>query len=243
MNNQLYRPTRLQTFFIYCIPLIIISSLLLTYFISKDFYLNYILSGLNRESQAVENFTFFPILLASFVLFINSWRLKNIQEYRLSFVFIFLMGLAAFFFAGEESSWGQSYFFWLTPDILYGKTVETNLHNSFIPINSLGNLFLIIVFVIIPLLWKYNKLPKSLAAAIPEGPVISCIVFAFSWKLLKVFFRFFLTKNQLDFSPFYVGFVEQINEQKEMLIAIGFFIYAFYKDAVVKEIIKKKNNK
>ena len=44
----------------------------------------------------------------------------------------------------------------------------------------------------------------------------------------------------LQASHFYMNFVEQMNEHKEMLIAIGFLIYAFYKDGLVDKMLKQK---
>ncbi len=40
--------------------------------------------------------------------------------------------LACVYFAGEEASWGQHYFHWMTPEIIHGLNDqhETNLHNT-----------------------------------------------------------------------------------------------------------------
>ena len=102
---------------LYTIPFLISGMLLGVYFVDSDFYLTYVLSGLNREAQVVETLTFFGALFASLVLFKNTRLLfKMGKEFRLSALFVFTIALAIFFFAGEEASWGQSYFYWTTPE-------------------------------------------------------------------------------------------------------------------------------
>jgi hypothetical protein len=212
-------------------------SLLLVYRAAPDFYHAYVLNGLDREAQAVETLTFFPALFAALILWKNAGRLLKIPAYRLSGLFLVFTGLAVFFFAGEEASWGQSYFFWKTPEFYDTTSLETNLHNSPLPVNSLANLFLAGLFVLFPCCFhsgKSWKLPGGLAAVVPEGPVIFSFVFAVLWKLPKNVMKAVYSRETLRDIRFYTGFVELINEHKEMLIALTFLMYAFYKDAVAR---------
>ena len=52
------------------------------------------------------------------------------------------------------------------------------------------------------------------------------------------------TKELLMTMPFYVIFLEQINEQRELFLTVAFFIYALYMDFEVKKTsvaLKAKN--
>ena len=47
-------------------------------------------------------------------------------------IWVLLLGLGSFYFAGEEASWGQHYFHWHTPDWVakVSDQGETNIHNT-----------------------------------------------------------------------------------------------------------------
>ncbi len=235
--------------FVYLLPFLISASLLLTYFISPDFYLTYVLNGLNREAQAVENITFFSALFASLILFKNSYSLsKSGKENRVSVAYIFIIGLAIFFMAGEEASWGQSYFQWKTPEAYDTLAVETNLHNTKLPLHALGNLFIFIMFIFLPIAFRNNlKIFSGINLKIwvlPNNGVIFFILYAVLWRSFKSTFQYLYTRDILATIPFYMNFLEQINEQKEMLLAVAFFVYALYIDSAVKKAsceLKSKN--
>ena len=229
--------------FIYTLPFIFSGSLLLVYFIAPDFYLTYVLNGLNREAQVVENITFFMAFFAALILFKNAYILhRNKKDFYYSSAFVFIIALAVFFFAGEEASWGQSYFLWKTPEFYDCYSVETNLHNTGLPIHALGNVFVASVFIFIPLFW--NKLKSRYAAnllcdfVIPRKAIAFFTIYGYLWREIKSVMKMLYTKDVLLHMPFYMDFVEQINEQKEMLLAVVFFIYALYIDYEVK---KQKN--
>ncbi|MCA1963086.1 MAG: hypothetical protein LDL31_03965 [Prosthecobacter sp.] len=85
-------------------------------------------AGLDREQGLLENLTAL-LLLAALVLFLRSFSAsRGTGLWR-----IWLLGLAcgAFFFLGEEVSWGQHYFGWQTPEPLrsLNRQGEVNLHN------------------------------------------------------------------------------------------------------------------
>jgi len=224
------------------IPVLFSVVIILTYLLYPDFYLKYILSGLNREAQMIELLTFFGAVLASLVLLKNAYSLYLLKEYRLSVWLLFILGAASFFLAGEESSWGQSYLFWKTPEIYDCISVETNLHNTGLPINSLGSMFLLLYFVVLPFLW-HKKVPfkdrESIEIAVPENQVVFCILYAFSWKMIKTVYRIIYSKQHIQSSGFYLNFIEQINEQKEFLVVVAILIYAFQMDLKVSKRISK----
>lgn len=235
--------------FLYLLPFLISASLLLTYFIFPEFYVMYVLSGLNREAQVVELSTFLLALFASLVLLKNSIYLFKLgKDYRFSAAYIFIISLAVFFFAGEEASWGQSFFFWKTPEYYDCIAVETNLHNTKLPIHALGNLFIFFMFIFLPVACRKNLsiFPRiSLKLWIlPNNAVIFIIIYGMLWREIKSVFHMMYTKEILTTMPFYMIFLEQINEQKELFFTLAFFVYAFHMDAEVKKTaysLKSKN--
>jgi len=224
------------------IPVFLSFALVFTYLFAPDFYLQYILSGLNREAQAVEMLTFTGALLASFVLFKNAYNLYLLKEYRWSVWLLLIIGAATFFFAGEESSWGQSYFYWKTPEFYDCTSLETNIHNTDIPIQSLGSVFLLLYFVALPFLWwKKIHFPDriSIELAIPESQIVLCMLYAFGWKLIKNYYRTLYSREYIKSSSLYINFIDQINEQKEFLVVVAILIYAFHVDLKVLKRLSK----
>jgi len=196
-----------------------------------------VLEGNRREYQFVELCTFICSATAALLLFICAlrlWRSPNLDRTDLAgrrgaFLIVGLITLATTFFAGEEISWGQTYFGWATPEALNSE--ETNLHNiDDFPINikSLGSLFLIIMFIALPLAWRAGKLnlPRTWEPAIAERPIIFSMVVAFFWKFFKDVYRRVPGAKE---TVFYDQFVEQLNEQKEMLVAVTLLMYALYR--------------
>lgn len=79
------------------------------------------------------------------------WKEPKIAKSRvfLSVVYLFMMGLI-FFYAGEETSWGQDFFKWQTPSMFSGNVEnQTNLHNYFNAYFDYGYIMLSLVLVIV----------------------------------------------------------------------------------------------
>ena len=224
------------------IPVLLTAALFVTYRASPSFYLEYVLQGSMREHQAVELITFACCFVGTLLLLVATrrlWRSDTVPrsgkllQRRGAVLIVAVVALATFFFAGEEISWGQSYLQWTTPEAVREVTPETNLHNIHglpISVNSLGSVFLIIVFVALPIAWRWREslgLPGSWRPAIAEWPIVFAILFAFVVKLYKSIYR--ATVADAESQTFYVGYVEQINEQKEMLVAVALLMYAVYR--------------
>ncbi|MDX1683211.1 MAG: hypothetical protein R3336_08825, partial [Phycisphaeraceae bacterium] len=112
---------------------------------------------------------------------------------------------------------------------------ETNLHNiniEWLPdqlsVNTLGSIFIMAVFFGLPIAWAFRKkldLSNRWGDVVADGPVIFTMAFAFAWKEFKSVYRWFIDEDNAPPESFYMGFLEQLNEQKEMLIAVGLLIY------------------
>lgn len=231
---------------------VILLALLIAYLVAPDFYLQHVLSEQHREYQVVELTTFACSVLAGILLLIAGVKLNhrqaslyrsegggwgNLLRQRAGAAVVLIAGLAAVFLAGEEISWGQTYLGWDTPEKYADFSGETNLHNADLPIRlqSLGSLFLIVLFIALPLAWRFfkDRLPASLAPAIAEWPVITTIVVAFLWKEGKSVYR--IATGQDESSAFYINFIEQFNEHKEMLAAVTLLMYALYRLRAVRK--------
>ena len=228
-------------------------TLILLYLIRPDFYLAYVLSRELREHQAVELITLACSLSGGLLLCFSAWRLWSqdhiawpdrpsgrILRRHGAAIIVTLIAIATIFFAGEEISWGQTYLRWNTPEAIRQITPETNLHNldgfAISPM-SLGNLFLITMFFVLPIAWLYRqplKLSPSFKRCIAEWPVVFAMALAFTWPKLKVIYR--LLTDDYKSKVFYIEFIEQLNEQKEMLVAVGLLLYSLYRLAATAEV-------
>lgn len=218
---------------VWLVPVALMLALVFTYLISPAFYLEYILHSMSREHQLVEIITFGSALLGGLLLVWSArlaWKRGGCLSERSGAVIIGIIAAASLFFAGEEISWGQSYLGWKTPESIREFSGETNLHNSFIPVNSLGSVFLAAMFFVLPLVW-HLKWPRALPAgwgcAIAEGPVIFSMACAFGWRLAKKLYQN-LYPDYKDRQT-YIDFFEQLNEHKEMIVAVTLLMYGVYR--------------
>ncbi|MCZ6834619.1 MAG: hypothetical protein O7G85_02490 [Planctomycetota bacterium] len=223
---------------VWSVPILLIAAITLTYILSPAFYLKYVLSAKERELQAVEIITFASAFLGGILLTWAAWKAwrqgaqsgKSGLKGRGGAFIVGIIALASIFFAGEEISWGQSYFGWKTPKAYKQVSVETNLHNTKINVNAMGSVFLVVMFFGLPIVWKTNwpvKPPADWRFAIAEGPVVFSMACAFAWKEVKYTYRWF--NPDYEEAEFYLEFLDQFNEHKEMLVAVTLLMYGVYR--------------
>lgn len=223
----------------YLLPLVLLGLCAAIYAVSPDFYLTYILEAEHRETQAVEITTFLFGFAASLLmlwslpkLWRQEWHAGSIPGLPGGPIIIAVITLATIFYTGEEISWGQSYLRWKTPEaFLRMDNTETNLHNAdtWISVQSLGSLFLVVMFIGLPLAWRLRRfvpLPSDWRSAIASGPVVFTFLCAFAWARLKSMYLAATTEVERAQSAFYIDFVEQMKEHKELLFATGLLLYA-----------------
>jgi hypothetical protein len=216
------------------LPAIVVSVLAGLYHLDPKLYLRYVLQSRRRELQAVELATFVAAAIAGVLLVRAAWALwahRGRVRTTDGAVLVGALALAALFFAGEEISWGQSLLGFRTPDAIADPGRDLNIHNQVeFPVQSLGSLFLLAVFIALPVAWRFRRrlgLPASLAPAIAEWPLVVSMALAFTWTKYKDLYR--ILRPDWEERRFYWKFVEQINEHKEMLIAFTLLAYAVYR--------------
>ncbi len=181
-------------------------------------------------------------------------------------IIVAVVALATLFFAGEEVNWGQNFFNWGVPEYEKGTGFagpEVNLHNSFevVSVQSLGSAFLLGVFFGLPLMWLGRHRLTMIGdwgPAIPTWPVVAAMLTVQLWGLVKPLYRAIhpdagweSTADYLDLlaqvrgdSPVeidsalyhYVGFFDQVKEQKEMLVAIVLLLYSIYLNGLARRL-------
>lgn len=234
------------------VPFAAIFALLGIYFAHPTFYKRYILEEQMREYQIVEIITVASSLLAGVLLVAAAARLwsrrvpvdpdapglTNLAARHGPWGIAAVAGAAALFLAGEEVSWGQTFTHWGVPEIETPVT-DTNLHNQDgLPINQLGSVYLALQYFALPLAWLMRDrlpLPRTWASVIPEAPVVCILAVATVWKLKKSAYRDIYGHFVPDAenAAFYAGFMGQMNEQKEMLVALGILWYAMLRHAAL----------
>jgi len=163
---------------------------------------------------------------------------------------IWLVGLAliCFIAAGEEISWGQRLFGYATPPIIKQSNLqgEANLHNltwldirtdtkgnkktgfaRWITFNRLGSLLWLGFLVVIPILFRLNKTARKLCErlALPVPPVYIAFAAIINYSIFFVLNKW----GKLMFDPHTERvFSSPMNESKETVVAILFFLAALY---------------
>ncbi len=216
--------------FVYASPIVIVCVLFVTYLGAPDFYLDYILEEDKREERIVEFLTFLSAFIAGLILAYSTWNFWENGNWWAAGV-VGLVSVATLVFAGEEIGWGQTFLNWKTPTWWEANyAASTDLHSTRLPANEMANLFLFVIFLLLPLAWKFHsflRLPVDLEPAIAEGPVIFNILFAAVYRELKGVYLWFTQVGYGD--PFFKNYVWGLNEQKEMLIGIAMLWYALYR--------------
>jgi hypothetical protein len=169
--------------------------------------------GILESSQAIFYFA------ATLMFFLKAWS-KNINNKLFSF-WCLLFGALLFVMGGEEISWGQRIFGFVTPAQLNGSNIqhEFNLHNIngvHQHIRLVGNFFVSVLFCFIPLSNRYLLNFRSLYTRwkLPVFPLSSILIVTISL-LFMILPRLFFHKV-----------IYEIDEIGEFYLALSWLIYA-----------------
>ena len=65
--------------------------------------------------------------------------------------------------------------------------------------------------------------------AVPEGPVWFAMIVAAGWRLVKVVYLKLAPAGEDTGAPLYTQYIEQINEHREMIIAVALLVYGLFR--------------
>ncbi len=227
----------------YALTLLLAALPACVYLAAPDFYLRYVLNDQMREYQAVEMVTFSTALVGGLLLAIGArrlWRVRPGPDYGPEGLrgvpdrwgAVSLVGasaLAALFLAGEEVNWGQTFLHWGVAERQQQRDITLNLHNTTdaVSIQSLGSWYVLITFLLIPVVWAFRRplnLPDAWRAAVPILPATVAVLLGLGLSEVKDIAEGLRPQPIAD-DDHYVRFFEQLNEQKEMLIGTAMLLY------------------
>ena len=216
----------------------------LIYAASPAAYTRLIVSEQYREYQAAEMVTFGAAVLGGVVLLLAAMRLWRIRPRRgfgpaglrgapdrwLALLLVGSAALAAIFFGGEEVNWGQTFANWGIPERQQNLERIANLHNTteLVSIQSLGSIYVIALFLVVPGLWllrKPLKWPAVWRPAVPPLSAVVAVLLGLAFAEAKDLYAAAYGTSTAD--RLYWDFIEQWNELKEMMIAVAFLLYGF----------------
>ena len=131
-----------------------------------DFYLKWVLP----EATGALEILHILVPLAGLVIALGVMRIPAVRDWKLLWWTVGFFALTCFYIAGEESSWGQWYFHWQTPEYWskINQQNETNLHNSSYFFNDLPRhalkIAMLVGGVILPLLAMQMRGPFATVA-------------------------------------------------------------------------------
>lgn len=242
------RSTSPLRFWGYLLPPGLLAGLAATYTISPRWYLRHVLEPQHREYQLVEMLTFAAGLLAGVLLAWAGARLwavmtagrragwlahrpgwRGVMDGRGGAGLVLIAAAATLFFAGEEVNWGQTFADWGVPERDKPTTQAVNLHNNvdLVSPQVIANVYLVTMFFLMPAAWALRDrlpVPRDWAPAVPAAPVVAAMAWAFAVSFAKTAYRGVVSDYRTR--DFYMHYVEQLNEQKELLVAVALLLYA-----------------
>ena len=209
---------------------------------SPAFYIRHVVSEQYREYQAAEMITFGSAVLGGVLLGVAAVRLwrrrpgaafgpggaRGLPDRHLAWFLPAVAGIAALFFGGEEVNWGQTFANWGVAENQQKLEQVLNLHNTteWVSIQSLGSVFVIGLFLVVPLVWLGRRalnLPAIWRPAIPPLAAVVSVGLGLAIAESKDVYAAAYGTDPGD--RLYWDFIEQWNELKEMLIAFAFLLY------------------
>ncbi len=199
------------------IALVVIGSMVLTYFVDMDAYI-----WLGTEDKPGEDMTAVFYFVAGVILLLHSWKQKKAGSTLLQQSLPILLGLFFVFIAAEEISWGQRIIGFGTPESMQSvnKQGEFNLHNfgifdkkdALIDQHRALNLFVLFQGILLPLAYRFWPFARRTMNRI-NFPVVplACVIF------------FVLSMGHLVLAKSLVRHWAH-TEVRELMFSIGFFV-------------------
>ena len=231
--------TRRAALVIALVPLAIIACLVVISalsFVNHDLF-RPVFRWVTAEDSLLEWGQFLCVFISAGLFTIMGFRLLRMGQYGIGLLYV-LIGLSAFFVAGEEISWGQRVFGWSTPEALdeINHQGETNVHN----IRWVQALFGYVVLLggmygtVTPLLALRfpGKRPRTLLnfLLIPPLCTVPAFMMPFGYRTFRA-----LIWPETDFM------VVKFGEAPELCLYIGLLVFAWLNMRHLRQAADEKN--
>ncbi|MBI5031577.1 MAG: hypothetical protein HZB51_13700 [Chloroflexi bacterium] len=213
---------------IWAVPVAVALAGVVAALISKDLY-----KLLSDEDRVAENLQVLFYAFALVLCVIITRRLWKAGRKGIALLYL-AVSLGLVFLIGEELSWGQRIFGWVTPATFQAvnKQEETNIHN----IRGVGAAFKWIQLLvgaygaILPLVvLKSTRLARYrdlLSWVVPHYTLLPYFLPMFVWKVFR---------NLTEVPDRFYFVVEQYNEIIELILAIGMLLFMVYQWRAISE--------
>ena len=178
------------------------------------------------EDGLVENMQVVLYAAALVMSFLVARRLRAADEKGIAAMYL-LLGVGFFFLVGEEVSWGQRVFGWITPETLreINRQQEINLHNLYSTdmvfkwVQLLVGAYGAFLPFLVPRMKLWARYRDKMAFLVPPPSLALYFFFVFVWRVYR---NLVPPPQGLDF------FVSEYSEVLELILAAAFFLFLAY---------------
>lgn len=186
---------------------------------------------LTGEDRFAENLQVFFWLLAFGAGFLIMRRLWKAERYGLAFLYLGL-NAGIFFIIGEELSWGQRIFGWVTPEAwrASNRQRETTIHNLNSLVSTFRWLYLIIgaYGAILPLILRrpLARYRRKISMLVPHYTLVPYFFTTLAWRIYLNFWK-------LPEQHYYV--LSRFSEVIELILAMAFFLFMSFQSRKISQ--------
>ena len=178
------------------------------------------------EDGLVENIQVVLYAAALVMSFRVARRLRAADEKGIAAMYL-LLGVGFFFLVGEEVSWGQRVFGWITPETLreINRQQEINLHNLYSTdmvfkwVQLLVGAYGAFLPFLVPRMKLWARYRDKMAFLVPPPSLALYFFFMFVWRVYR---------NLVPPPQSLYFFVSEFNEVLELILAAAFFLFLAY---------------
>lgn len=226
-----WRLSHVSMGFILVLPIIIAAMGVISALLGKEAYKWF--TGEDAFAETMQVVFYCSALVMGLFLVLRHYRARE----RIIALLYLGVCLGFIFLIGEEISWGQRFFHWVTPSTMIeiNKQEETTLHNIYGVEYAFKWLQMLVgaYGTILPLAiayWRFgDKWRKVIDATVPHFTLVPYFLPMFVWRLFR---------NTTEVPPQFRFVVAEYNEVIELILAIGFALFMAFQ---LRQTYTRKN--
>jgi hypothetical protein len=168
------------------IPIVVTVFVIGTYQFNPEFYDHWVIP----EGYGVLEMSHFLMPMGGMIIALRLLAHRFVRARPLTFVVALLGALSCLYIGGEETSWGQHFFHWNTPEywLEVNRQQETNLHNTYAVFEKTPRAILEIgIFiggVLVPLAAWFDRRVRTnrFSLFLPASALVPAAIGALGWK-------------------------------------------------------------